>query len=75
MTELPKLCMSCRFSLPEKISTWNNRCFHPKVIASDPWALANNHGGKPCGVACYIERGKRSWFAPCGMKGKLFEQK
>jgi hypothetical protein len=76
MTEIfPKLCMDCKHSKPEERSTWNNRCFHPKVVADDSWALANNNEGKPYGVTCRDERRRRSWFAPCGMKGKLFERK
>ena len=71
----PVLCMDCRYSKPEPNSSWNNRCFHPKVVASDSWALANNHEGKPTGVSCHDERRKRSIFAQCGMKGKLWEPK
>ncbi len=76
MTEIfPKLCMDCKYSKPEERSTWNNRCFHPKVVCADSWALSNNNEGKPYGVCCRDERQKRSWFAPCGMRGKLFERK
>jgi len=71
----PALCMFCRYSKPEPRSEWNNRCFHPKVVASDSWALANNQEGAPAGVSCRDERGKCSLFAPCGMKGKLWEPK
>lgn len=71
----PKLCLDCKYSKPEERSTWSNRCFHPKVIAADSWALANNNEGKPYGVTCRDERQRRSWFAPCGMKGRLFERK
>lgn len=71
----PALCLGCKHSKPEKGADWNNRCFHPKVIASDSWALANNNEGQPCGVNCRDQRGKRSLFAPCGMKGKLWEPK
>lgn len=69
----PALCMDCRHSTPEKNSNWNNRCFHPKVVASDAWALSNNNEGQPYGVSCRDERQRRSWFAPCGMRAKLWE--
>ena len=71
----PALCRDCKHSQPERRNYWNNRCFHPKVVASDPWALANNNEGDPCGTSCLDERHKRSPFAPCGMKGKLWEPK
>lgn len=71
----PALCMDCKYSKPEKRSEWNNRCFHQKVVARDSWALANNNEGMPFGVSCRAEREKRSLFAACGMKGKLWEPK
>ena len=70
----PALCMDCKYAEPEPRSTWNNRCHHPKVVASDAWALANNHEGQPYGSECRSER-KKIWFAPCGAKGKLWERK
>lgn len=71
----PKLCMECKHSKQDRQSSWSHGCFHPKVIMNDEWALANNNEGKPCGVTCSEERRRRSWFAPCGMKGKLFTPK
>ena len=71
----PRLCLNCKYSQPETTSSWNNRCFHPKVVMADSWALANNREGMPYGVSCNDERRKRSWFAPCGMRGRLFEEK
>lgn len=70
----PALCMHCKHAKPERRSDWNNRCFHPKVIASDSWALANNDEGQPYGSSCREQRGK-TLFAPCGAKGKLWEPK
>lgn len=69
----PALCRDCRHSRPEPSSNWNNRCFHPKVVSRDSWALASNHEGESCGTSCRDERGKRSPFAACGMRGKLWE--
>lgn len=68
----PALCRDCRHSEPEKISTWSLRCRNPVVNASDSWALsrATVHGG----ADCRTER-ERKWFAPCGMRGKLWEKK
>lgn len=71
----PALCLDCKWSKPEPRFEWNNRCFHPKVIARDPWALSNNYEGQPVGVSCRDERQKRSLFAPCGMSGRLWERK
>lgn len=68
----PALCLDCKHSRPKPRLEWNNQCFHPKVIASDAWALANNDEGKPYGRSCSDER-KIKWFAPCGAKGKLWE--
>jgi hypothetical protein len=70
----PALCKDCRWSKPEKRSEWNNRCFHPKVVSKDSWALANNNEGEPYGVACREER-QRRYFSPCSMRGKLWEAK
>ena len=75
MKPYPALCMYCKHAKPERDSSWNNRCFHPKVVASDSWALANNNQGEPYGLGCREERQKISWFAPCGAKGKLWEPK
>ena len=71
----PALCLDCKHSKPEEKSSWNNKCYNQKVIAKDPWALANNYEGEPCGVGCREERQKTSPFAPCGMKAKLWEAK
>lgn len=66
-----KLCRDCRHSMPEPGSEWNLRCMHPEVNSRDPWALAspNPHG------SCARDERERKWFAPCGMKGKLWELK
>ena len=71
----PALCLYCKHGREEPRSSWNHRCFHPKVVSQDSWALSNNHEGQPYGVCCREERQKRSWFAPCGMRGKLWEAK
>lgn len=42
-----------------------------EVNKHDPWALA---GSKGHGSNARDEREKK-WFAPCGMKGKLWEPK
>lgn len=71
----PKLCMNCKWSKPDGNSSWSNRCFHPKVVMHDSFALGNNREGDPYGVSCSSERDKRSWFAQCGMRGLLYEAK
>jgi hypothetical protein len=70
----PRFCRDCRFSKPERHSDWNNRCFNPVVNANNSWALATNgYEGSISGADCHDERSKRSPFAKCGMKGKLWE--
>ena len=70
----PALCRDCKYAKPEPKFEWNNRCFHPKVVSHDTWALATNHEGETNGANCREERQKR-WFAPCGIHGKLWERK
>ena len=65
------LCRDCRHSMPEPTSSWNLRCMHPEVNRRDYWALAS---ADPHGSCARDER-KRAWFAPCGMKGKLWAPK
>jgi hypothetical protein len=71
----PALCLDCRHSKTDERSPWTHKCFHPKVVASDNWALACNYEGKPCGSSCVDERRRTGWFAQCGIKGKLWEPK
>jgi hypothetical protein len=71
----PALCMHCRHSKPEESRSSFHRCFHPVVVSKDAWALSANKEGQPSGTSCYDERRKRSIFAPCGMRGKLWEAK
>lgn len=76
MTQL-KLCQDCKWSTPEKNSEWNNRCYHPLVVAHDAWALAQNREGEKrgYGVCCHEER-KKGWLrGQCGMRGALYEVK
>ena len=71
----PALCINCKFSVPEKQISIYNLCTHPKVVSKDNYALARNFEGRTAGSSCNDERGKKSWLAPCGMKGKLWEGK
>lgn len=66
----PALCRDCKHSKPEERSTWSLRCTHPKVNASDPWALST--GGSIGGTDCRPER-ERGFFSPCGKRGALWE--
>ena len=66
----PKLCRDCYYSKPEEKSAWNLRCNHPVVNAKDPWALAG--AGPITGSDCRGER-EKSWPAPCGKRGALWE--
>lgn len=69
----PALCRDCKHSKPEVRSEWNLRCQHPVVNARDPWALSNAADNR--GTDCRGERERTSWFAKCGMRGKLWEPK
>lgn len=69
---VPKLCMDCKWSETEEPKSWTQKCFNPKVVMRDAWALTNNRNGQPYGSGCSEERAKR-FFAPCGQKGKLWE--
>jgi hypothetical protein len=67
----PKFCKTCKYSEAE--DTWSSlRCSNHQVNAENPWALAYiKHNGSEC----LEERRKTSWFAKCGIKGKLYEPK
>lgn len=71
----PALCQDCKHSKVDVHSSWINKCFQEKVVSSDSSALANNCEGQPAGVECGHERRNKSFFAPCGMKAKLWEAK
>lgn len=67
----PALCRDCKHSEPDRNSNWNLHCNHPVVNGADPWALASASTGR--GTDCRGERERRSLFAKCGIKGKLWE--
>ena len=67
----PKYCLECKWSKPQEYYEWNLKCVNPYVNAKDSWALAAT---KIEGSSARDEREKR-YFAECGMKGKLWEQK
>lgn len=70
---MPYFCNNCVWSKPERESSWNLRCFNPKVNAKDDWALGSVN--MP-GSDCRTERGK-TWimFPACGMSGKQYKSK
>jgi len=69
MTE-PKFCKDCKYVFTKE--TWSSlRCKHPQVNSADPWALAYLDFS---GTECRSER-EKTWFAKCGIKGKLYEPK
>ena len=65
----PALCKECKYSAPDKNSSWQLQCHNPKVNAKDSWALANC---KTNGSNCQSER-DRNWFSPCGQRGAQWE--
>ena len=66
-----KFCKDCKWSFPNPKSDWELRCKHPVVNSNDEWALAYPSFQ---GTLCRSER-EVTWFAKCGMKGKLWENK
>lgn len=66
-----KYCTECKWSSPDRHSTWTLRCNHPVVNSKDPWSLAAT---EVSGSSCRDER-EKVWFATCGMSGKLWERK
>ena len=68
-----KLCKDCKWSNPmmETGGIWALVCTNPYVNVKDPDALTQF---KFKGSRCRNER-ELKWFAACGQKGKLFEQK
>jgi len=69
----PVFCRDCKWSRAPADSAWSLRCLHPVVNAQDSWALAGGES-KHSGSDCRSER-ERRWFAPCGMRGKLWDAK
>lgn len=70
----PALCKDCKWTVKPDWAH-NLRCYHPKVVGQDAWALGSISGvGEAAGKSCTDERGEK-WFAQCGMKGKLWEPK
>lgn len=67
-----KLCKDCKWSIPDKQSPWALRCINLSVNSKNAWALSR---AKFNGSDASDERSNRSWFAVCGMKGKLHEPK
>ena len=69
---LPKFCKDCKHSEPDPQSQWTLNCKNPQVNGNDPWALAY---ATFRGTSCSSERSAKSWFAKCGIKGKLYDPK
>lgn len=71
MSDKPKFCRDCKWSMPKPKSEWDLRCMHPATNADDAWALADT---TIRGSDARAERA-RGWFAPCGKQGRLWEPK
>lgn len=66
-----KYCTDCVSAVPDPHSSWQLKCLHPSVNLKDAWALAST---KINGSNCREER-EKGLFAPCGQRGKLWQQK
>ena len=75
MKPFPALCKDCKWSTTEENRDWYLKCVNPIINAEDSWALSRVSGNNPYGSDTQRERSKTSWFAKCGMKGKLWEAK
>lgn len=67
-----KTCKDCKFSKPDSTYDWELRCQNIEVNSKDAWALGS---AKFKGKSAVEERRNTGFFAVCGMKGKLWEQK
>lgn len=67
-----KFCQDCKYSLPEKNSTWNLLCRHPRILSKDSYALSSPSRE---GVSARQERKKRFTIFGCGMRGALWEKR
>jgi hypothetical protein len=59
----PVKCATCKFVREGR------QCSHLKVAAKSAAFLS----GEADRVACWTERSKTEWNAPCGMRGRLWE--
>ena len=66
-----KLCRNCTWSVVNE-NDWDLKCSNPIVNANDYWALSSKY--EYAGTSCRSER-EQKWFAKCGMKGKLYEER
>ena len=64
-----KFCKDCKWSIPDK-DGWNMGCRNPAVVAEDYWTLASP---KEVSYTDARSERKKTWFAKCGLKGKLWE--
>jgi hypothetical protein len=72
----PRYCVTCRHHVilgKSAVSYGDLRCCHPVLIAKSPLALTRR-AEHVASVDCYAERADTSWFADCGVKGKLWEE-
>ena len=76
-----KFCKDCKYARNNtNRSSYELRCIHDQVVADYSCALSrwkdpNEDTEYNYGTGCHEERSKKSWFAPCGIKGKLWEPK
>ena len=75
-----KFCKDCKWSRHNSRSSYDLRCINDQVVSEYPWALSrwkdpNEDTEYNYGTGCHEERSKKSWFAPCGIKGKLWEER
>lgn len=76
-----KFCKNCKWSRKAD-TTKELRCINPYVMSVDSHTLSTDSYEIDeikveynYGVSCWSERDKKSLFAKCGMKGKLWEEK
>lgn len=72
-----KYCNQCKWAVLDTDPYYKLTCSNPHVNANDPWALSRmTIKGKDCSDARNQGNGfVANFFATCGIKGKLWEQK
>ena len=68
-----KLCLDCKWSIPEENAAWILQCTHPKVIKSHANTLSAPK--RNIGPSCFETRSQPWPFDKCGRRGKLWSTK
>ena len=71
MSAKVKLCRDCVYGTKQTASSWKMNCQHPEVNRQDAYALAYaDFVGSDT-----IDERRKTWWAACGQRGKLWTPK